>query len=312
MAPKAPASVRTVYSILSDPLIFSATTLTAMMTLGWYVYASKFKRTTRVLDQHMTKQFKLLEKIKINHNTSLYQFALPHSKDVLGLPVGKYISISINIDGKEVVRNYTPTSGNETKGYFDLIIKTYPTGLVSNYISQLEIGDKIDIQGPKGTYSYTPNVMKEIAMIAGGTGLTPMLPIIRSTLRNTQDKTKLTLIYANNTIDDILLKGELDRLERKYSDQFRVHHVLAIPPPTATAITTSSPTSPSKPLLNDYSIGFVTKEVLARWLPSPSKDIQLLLCGPPPMIADVEKFVIELGFDPPKEVSKLTDQVFKF
>ncbi|CAO3635347.1 unnamed protein product [Cunninghamella blakesleeana] len=301
MGPKAPASVRTVYSILSDPLIFSATTFTAMMTLGWYVYASKLKKNSRVLDQHTTKQFKLLEKIKINHNTSLYRFALPNPTDVLGLPIGQHISIIINIEGKEVVRNYTPTSGNETKGYFDLVIKTYPKGLVSKYISQLEIGDKIDIQGPKGAYSYTPNVMKEIIMIAGGTGLTPMLPIIRATLKNTQDKTKLTLIYANNTVNDILLKGELDRLERKYSDQFCVHHVLATPP---------LPSSPC--LLNDYSIGFITKDVLAKWLPLPSKDIQLLLCGPDLMLNSITESIVELGFDPPKEVSKLTDQVFKF
>jgi cytochrome-b5 reductase len=52
-----------------------------------------------------------------------YRFALPKPTDVLGLPIGQHISVITTIDGEDVVRNYTPTTGNETKGYFDLVIK---------------------------------------------------------------------------------------------------------------------------------------------------------------------------------------------
>ncbi|KAI8081355.1 uncharacterized protein BX664DRAFT_340194 [Halteromyces radiatus] len=293
MGPRAPASVRTVYSILSDPLILGTTTAVAVMTMAWYFYASK--KPSRILDQHTIKQFKLLEKLEINHNTSLYRFSLPRPTDVLGLPIGQHISIITCIDGEDVVRNYTPTTGNETRGYFDLVIKTYPTGTVSKYMANLKPGDTIDVQGPKGSYFYTPNVMKEIGMIAGGTGITPMLPIIKAILRNPKDTTKLTLIYANNALEDILLKSELDRLERAYPDQFRVHHVLALPP-------------------KDWAqgIGYVTKETLATWMPAPADNIQLLVCGTPEMMIDIEKATIELGYNPPRSISKLTDQVFKF
>lgn len=99
-----------------------------------------------------------------------------------------------------------------------------------------------------------------------------MLPIIKATLRNPKDKTKLTLIYANNSMDDILLKTELDRLERQYTDQFRVHHTLADPPSHW-----------------QQGVGFVTKETLAAWMPPPADDIQLLVCGPPSMMMDIEK-----------------------
>ncbi|SAM00381.1 hypothetical protein [Absidia glauca] len=244
MAPRAPASVRTVYSILADPLILGTTCTAAVMSLGWYYYVSK--KPSRILDQHITKKFKLVEKIKINHNTSLYRFALPKPTDVLGLPIGQHISVITTIDGEDVVRNYTPTTGNETKGYFDLVIKTYPEGNVSKYMAGLEPGDSISVQGPKGAYSYTPNT-------------------------------------------------ELDRLERQYADQFRVHHTLADPP-------------------TDWQqgVGFVTKDTLAAWMPAPADDIQLLLCGPPSMMMDIEKATTDLGYTPPRSVSKLTDQVFKF
>jgi cytochrome-b5 reductase len=52
-----------------------------------------------------------------------YRFALPREDDVLGLPIGQHIVLSATIDGKEVSRSYTPTSSDNDKGYFELIIK---------------------------------------------------------------------------------------------------------------------------------------------------------------------------------------------
>lgn len=52
-----------------------------------------------------------------------YRFALPRPTDTLGLPIGQHISIQANIDGKNVQRSYTPTTLDEDKGYFDLVVK---------------------------------------------------------------------------------------------------------------------------------------------------------------------------------------------
>lgn len=54
-----------------------------------------------------------------------YRFALPHPSDVLGLPIGQHISVSAEINGKEIMRSYTPTSSDDNLGYFDLLIKVY-------------------------------------------------------------------------------------------------------------------------------------------------------------------------------------------
>ena len=99
-------------------------------------------------------------------------------------------------------------------------------------------------------------------MIAGGTGITPMLQIIRAALKSPQDSTKLSLIYANVNYEDILLKKELDELADKYPSRFRVFYVLNNPPSGWTG-----------------GVGFVSKEQIATHLPASHDNIKMLLCG---------------------------------
>jgi len=52
-----------------------------------------------------------------------YRFGLPHPEDVLGLPIGQHISVTAEIEGKNITRSYTPTSSDDDKGHFDLLVK---------------------------------------------------------------------------------------------------------------------------------------------------------------------------------------------
>ena len=78
-------------------------------------------------------------------------------------------------------------------------------------------------------------------MIAGGTGLTPMIQIIRAVLRNPADKTTITLIYANVNSQDILLKDDLDQLVNNHSPQFKLFYVLNNPLRVGMAVLALSP-----------------------------------------------------------------------
>lgn len=69
------------------------------------------------------REFPLTEKIPISHNTALYRFGLPEPEDTLGLPAGQHISVSAEIEGKNITRSYTPTTGNDDLGHFDLVVK---------------------------------------------------------------------------------------------------------------------------------------------------------------------------------------------
>ena len=129
-------------------------------------------------------------------------------------------------------------------------------------MSLLNIGDHIRVKGPKGQFNYSPTLSREIGMIAGGTGITPMLQIIPAALKNPRDNTRLSLIYANVNYEDILLKKELDELADKYSSRFRVFYVLNNAPSGWTG-----------------GVGFVSKEQIETRLPASRDDIKILLCG---------------------------------
>jgi len=216
------------------------------------------------------------------------------SNTILGLPIGQHVTIAATIDNKEVARSYTPVSSDSDVGYFDLLIKSYPTGNISKYISNMKIGHSIRVRGPKGQFTYTPNMVRAFGMIAGGTGITPMLQIVRAITSNPDDTTQVDLIFANVNPEDILLKEDLDELAAKHSN-FRVHYVLNNPPDEWTG-----------------GIGFVTADMIKNWCPEAAPDTKMLICGPPPMVSAMKKATSALGFEPAKPVSKLEHQVFCF
>lgn len=165
-----------------------------------------------------------------------YRFALPTPTSILGLPIGQHISIGAHLpqsDGttKEIIRSYTPISGDHQPGYIDLLIKSYPTGNISKHLATLGVGQTIRVRGPKGAFVYTPNMVRHFGMVAGGTGITPMLQVVRAIIRGraSGDRTEVDLIFANVTEQDILLKEDLDQLAAE-DKGFRVHYVLDKPP----------------------------------------------------------------------------------
>lgn len=162
-----------------------------------------------------------------------YRFKFPKETDILGLPIGQHISLAATIEGqpKEVVRSYTPISGDETPGHVDFLIKSYPTGNISKHVASLMVGQTMKFRGPKGAMVYAPNMVRRFGMIAGGTGITPMLQVAKAIIRGraTGDKTEVDLIFANVNPEDILLKEDLDQLAKEDS-KFRVHYVLNNPP----------------------------------------------------------------------------------
>jgi cytochrome-b5 reductase len=265
---------------------------------GFLWYSSSSGGSRKVLKPTEFQDFKLSEKTVLSHNTAIYRFDLPRPTDTLGLPIGQHISLAATIAGqpKEVVRSYTPITSDEDKGHVDLLIKSYPTGNISKHVASLNIGDTIKVKGPKGAMVYTPNMVRHFGMIAGGTGITPMLQIAKAIMRGRSagDTTAVDLIFANVNPEDILLKDDLDALAAK-DPKFNVHYVLNNPPDNWTGGT-----------------GFVTADMIKEKLPAPADDIKILICGPPPMVAAMKKATESLGYAKARPVSKLEDQVFCF
>ncbi|KAF2638191.1 NADH-cytochrome b5 reductase [Massarina eburnea CBS 473.64] len=246
-----------------------------------------------------------LEKSEIvNHNTKKLTFSLPEADMESGLSVAS--AVITKFKGAEmekpVIRPYTPTSDVDQKGTVDFIIKKYPNGPMSSHLHDLEPGQRLEIKGPIPKYQWSPNKVNHVALIAGGTGITPMWQVANAIFKNPQDKTKVTLIYGNLTEEDILLKKEFEHLENTYPQRFRAFYVLDNPPESWQG-----------------GKGFVTKELLKTVLPEPKEgdNIKVFVCGPPGLYK-----AISGGKKSPQDQGELAgylkdlgyskDQVYKF
>ncbi|KAL2929493.1 NADH-cytochrome b5 reductase-like protein [Bienertia sinuspersici] len=216
-------------------------------------------------------EFKLHETANVSHNTKLYRFAFDPDAE-LGLDIASCILTRAptgqNDEGKTkyVIRPYTPISDPHAKGFFDLMIKVYPEGKMSQHFAKLKPGDVVEVKGPIEKLRYTPNMKKHIGMIAGGTGVTPMLQVVEAILKNADDKTQVSLIYANVSPDDILLKQKLDLLATSHPN-FKVFYTVD---------------NPSKDWRG--GVGYISKDMVTKGLPAPGDDTLILVCGPPGMM----------------------------
>jgi len=275
------------------------------------------KLAPAALQQTEYRAFKLLEKRDLTHTlhkTTLFRFELPKGHR-LGLPVGNHISLRITKpDGKMWSKPYTPVSSDRDLGFVDLVIKVYAAyengdkkfapGVMGSHMNELKVGDTMDIKGPMGEIvyngngrfaitrkdpekkkpTYVQNVQaRRVGMIAGGTGITPMLAIIREVMKHTDDPTHISLIFGNITVEDMFLREELEAIAKEFPTRFNLHFILDKPPAGWKG-----------------SGGFVTPELISRQLPPPSEvgDTLVLLCGPPGMIKAMTGHLTGLRYRP--------------
>ncbi|XP_015511898.1 NADH-cytochrome b5 reductase 2 isoform X1 [Neodiprion virginianus] len=286
--------VSAVFPILAAVGIIVATAWAAKVYISKGKSGGRKKRSSPVtlVDPTTKYPLPLSEKEVLSHDTRRYRFQLPSSQHILGLPTGQHIHLSAKIGGDVVIRAYTPVSSDEDHGFVDLVVKVYfknvhpkfpDGGKMSQYLESLKIGDTIDFRGPSGRLVYNgagsfsikvlrkdPPVqhsVKKLAMIAGGTGITPMLQLIRQITKDPSDDTQLALLFANQTEKDILLRDELETVAKAHPQQFKLWYTLD----------TSSEGW-------QYSTGHINADMISKHLFPPSDDTIVLMCGPPPMI----------------------------
>lgn len=210
------------------------------------------------------------------HDTKTFRFELPANATLDMLP-GDFLYVHTTLDGKTIKRAYTPSSLPGSTGFFDLTVKRYESGVISKYLHKQRIGDSVLMSGPNPGGHWVDGMAKRVGFVAGGTGITPMISIIRWILTRQIDA-ELFLIFANKTEEDIILRQEWERSVRDFPN-FHCHHVLEQPSAGWTQGT-----------------GRVTIDVLRGHLPPPGPDTCVFLCGPPPMVDTLEATLKELGY----------------
>lgn len=264
----------------------------SIINLIFRLLFSKRRPAITLQDPSIKYALRLIDKQIVSHDTRRFRFALPSCEHVLGLPIGQHIYLSARVDGNLVVRPYTPVSSDDDKGYVDLVVKIYfkdvnpkfpAGGKMSQYLESLKINDTIDFRGPSGLLVYKgkgvfdikeekkapfeTKTAKHVGMIAGGTGITPMLQLITAVMKDPQDQTVCHLLFANQTEKDILLRPELEEIQVNNPDRFKLWFTLDRAPSDW-----------------EYSQGFISEDMVREHLPPPSDDALILMCGPPPMI----------------------------
>ncbi|RLN63193.1 hypothetical protein BBJ29_006057 [Phytophthora kernoviae] len=258
----------------------------ALVTAGMAAFAS-FSSSPAMCEEQpkvalSPKEFRsfTVRKVEdVNHNTKRVTFDLPSPDYEMGITTPSCLLARAKVNGKTVVRPYTPTNVNEEKGFLELVVKGYSQGRMSKHIVELKEGDSLEMKGPFQKFVYSPNMYKNIGMVAGGSGITPMLQLIKQICRDPEDHTDIMLLYCSVSEEDIILREEVEAMAYLYPQ--------------------------------------ISVEMIEKYMPEASDDNLVCVCGPPPMMYHVsgdkakDKSQGELqGLL--KELNYSRTQVFKF
>jgi len=141
---------------------------------------------------------------------------------------GQFLTLIVSVQGKEVRRAYSLCSSPFVDQDLAVSVKRVDKGLMSNWLpDNLKVGNTVKVMEPMGNFTteFKKENKRHIILFAGGSGITPMMSIIKSTL--TQEPESIcSLIYCNRDVDSIIFRNEFDKLQTTYEGRLHVIHVL--------------------------------------------------------------------------------------
>lgn len=162
-------------------------------------------------------------------NSVSISFLVPDSlKETFSFIPGQYITLQKELNGEQVRRDYSICSSLNS-GELKVGIKAVENGTFSQYAtSQLLVGDELEVSAPHGRFNLNPNSVntKNYIAFAAGSGITPILSMIRSALEE-ESASKFILVYGNRTMEEMMFKEDLERLKEIYADRFFLHNTFS-------------------------------------------------------------------------------------
>lgn len=231
-------------------------------------------------------------------DTVTVKFAVPAAdKERFEYQAGQYLTLRFVIDGQDVRRAYSMSS-SPLDDTLAVSVKRVRNGLVSNHIADhLREGSLVEVMPPQGRFlaEAQPNKRRNIYLFGAGSGITPLMSIIR-TLLEQEPKSKLFLLYGNRDENSIIFEDQLQELQGKYQGQLHVEHTLSQPLREKTSGLSRFFTrgkvvwSGSQGRINDSKV----QEFLATY-PQDAEEAQYYICGPGNMIDSVEQSLLSSG-----------------
>merc|ERR1711879_282007 len=149
---------------------------------------------------------KLLQRWTVSPTSTVFRFSVPDETKSLSLSTCACLLAKADVDDETVIRPYTPISTNAQIGSFDLLVKDYGAmGKMSRHMHTLSVDDSIEFKHIKFNVKIqAPFPFKEIGMIVGGTGITPMIQALHAILDDDTNDVKVKMLYGSRIQDDIL------------------------------------------------------------------------------------------------------------
>ena len=206
----------------------------------------------------------------------------PDLRPVFGFTQGQYLTLRKAIDGQDLRRSYSICAGVDD-GELRVGVRKVRGGVFSNWINEhLKPGDEISVMAPQGRFfvPIEPRARRHHLGIAGGSGITPILSIMKTVLAR-EPQSSFTLVYGNRSLKSTMFKEEIEDLKDRYMTRFVLHHVFSDEPADAPL---------NNGLMNRDKIG----EFLRSVVPAGSID-HAYVCGPFQMNDEAEAALLAAG-----------------
>lgn len=237
---------------------------------------------------------------KETEDTVSISFVVPEDlKETFTYTQGQYLTLKFDINGNEARRAYSMSS-SPLENELTVSVKRVAKGLVSNHIAdKLKVGDKVEVMPPQGRFYTKLDVVnrKHYYMIAGGSGITPIMSIIK-TIMEVEPQSIVSLLYSNREEEGIIFKQELDELQTRYANQLYVENILSQPKREKTSGLFSA--FKKGTLSWSGKVGRINRDVLNEWLiehPAVHKQTEYFICGPDGMMETTESFLFAKQID---------------
>jgi len=232
-------------------------------------------------------------------STSLYFNVPDELKEAYEYKAGQYLTLKFDLNGKEYRRAYSICT-SPLEHQMAVTAKRVHKGVISNHINDIaKEGLEIEVMVPDGKFTIDPDPEAQIDyyMFAGGSGITPMMALIKTIIEK-EPMSVCHLLYGNRDENSIIFNEELIKLITKYEGQLTVRHILSEPTQEKASGLTSIFKKPKISWLGWK--GFLDKEKINRFFeenPKHGNGQKYLICGPAPMMDMVTKSLDSLGID---------------
>jgi len=203
-------------------------------------------------------------------------------RGVFGFTQGQYLTLRKEIDGQDLRRSYSICAGVDD-GELRVGVRKVQQGLFSNWInSSLQPGDTLQVMAPQGRFfvPIEPKARRHHVGIAGGSGITPILSIMKTVLAR-EPLSRFTLIYGNRQLRSTMFKEEIEDLKNRYMTRVVLQHVF-------------SDEHTDVPI----NVGVMNREKIAEFLQGlvpPGSIDHVYICGPFQMNDEAEAALLEAG-----------------